>query len=1223
MNDSLMRKVKTLFFCLALLSAAWVLYLAVINTPPSAKEIATTVSRNLQNELSIIDKEASSILSMNSDESWANLTHQFYRIKNNTIQRWNQNEFLPDIQWIDDDFSIKLLTLPAGEFLIKKWVITKDEFLVTVVPLHVDYKISNRYLIPTWNRRIFNTSEVTIVEAAGTQGESVYGESGKPPLFKIVLLSAKPEAYLSKTALLTTLATIAFVSLTAFFLCWVLEFHRKQKYERAFMFLAASLISIRFVMLLLNLPQAFINSLIFDPVSFASSVYNPSLGDLVLNSMVVIVIVIYLFFFYSRFNFIVWIHQRSERAKLMLSAFFLLAAIFSVLFPFLFIETISNNSSIALDITQSLSFNALRVLAYFSLLLGGISGFLGAHVFFRISISLIHSRAQFFAAYGLALGVFCIYFLSAGRDYWITAFTATGYFVILFFTELYKEASRLTFRSSFYFFLIALTFSVQASFSLKRFVEESRREAQVRFGNNFLVDRDILGEYLLHETSRKIGNDPLIQSRLANPFLGRTIIRDKIRQVFLSSYFDKYDIQIYLYDARGKPLDNLVAGDFASYINALQTTAGKTEYEGLYFVKNSDLQSTKRYLSVVSINNQNVAGGFVVLDLSLKRVIPQNVYPELLLDNRFSQYSESKYFSYAFLTNQGILSSFGNFNYEKDFKPAFLQDANLYSSGIHVGEFIHIGIVDESGRTAVVSAPEYSWFFLLTNIAFFFILGLLLLFFLLSCYGIIAVVQGGQLNYSARIQLYIHMAFLIPLVAVSITTLSLTARSAREQLNEEFSEKSKLLGERLVSSLDDQHDPIDQNDELENQLSDVSRLMNVDASLYDTSGYLIASTQPLIVENQLITRLMNREAWVKIVNDKERNYISNEKIGLLNYNAVYVAVKSPQSGNLIGIICLPFFDSASSLERNQTIVFANILDIFFVVFVLFSILSFFAADALTFPLRFITRTLRRTTLIGDNKPLTWKTNDEIGMMVNEYNRMVSNLEASKIELARSQKENAWREIARQVAHEINNPLTPMKLTLQQMDKNLSSGELTPEKTSKSVRTLLEQVDILNEIAASFSAFARMPAPLLNRIELTSLLRKVVELHANEKAGSIHLIIENEPVFVLGDAQLLNRIFSNLILNALQSGRENIPVVVTVLIKADENNTWISFRDNGVGISNALKEKIFLPHFTTKKTGSGIGLAIARQGIEQSGGEIWFESAEEAGTIFYIRLPVVK
>ncbi len=144
------------------------------------------------------------------------------------------------------------------------------------------------------------------------------------------------------------------------------------------------------------------------------------------------------------------------------------------------------------------------------------------------------------------------------------------------------------------------------------------------------------------------------------------------------------------------------------------------------------------------------------------------------------------------------------------------------------------------------------------------------------------------------------------------------------------------------------------------------------------------------------------------------------------------------------------------------------------------ILSYFVSQWLTFPLKFITQTLRRTSLTKVNQPLVWKADDEIGLMVREYNQMLFKLSESKAELEQTQRERAWREIAQQVAHEIKNPLTPMKLTLQQMERALQSGKNTEEKTGKAIGTLLTQVDTLNEIASSFSSFAKMPEPVIQK-----------------------------------------------------------------------------------------------------------------------------------------------
>src|SRR5205085_2733978 len=314
----------------------------------------------------------------------------------------------------------------------------------------------------------------------------------------------------------------------------------------------------------------------------------------------------------------------------------------------------------------------------------------------------------------------------------------------------------------------------------------------------------------------------------------------------------------------------------------------------------------------------------------------------------------------------------------------------------------------------------------------------------------------------------------------------------------------------------------------------------------------------------------------------------------------------------------PFFESGRALERSRIIILSNVMIVFMFILLLFTFLSLAATRWLTFPLRMITRSLSRTTLKEENKPLVWNADDEIGLMVGEYNKMVANLERSKVELARSQKESAWREIAQQVAHEIKNPLTPMKLTLQQLESLVRNGNLSPEKAQQALKNLLAQVEILNEIASSFSTFARMPAPTLARVNAIAIIEKTVQLYAGHPMGKVELVKTTLPVWVLGDDQLLSRIFSNLILNGLQSGSTGV-VRVVVTARVVDSNLLVSVSDNGSGIDADLSDKVFLPHFTTKKSGSGLGLAISRQGIEHSGGSIWFESGP-AGTTFFVSLP---
>ncbi len=1182
----------------------------------SPEELTQQISTRLKTEVDALDAEAELIIKNAEKISWQSLQGAHFLVDSLTVLAWSKNEFVPDMRLLQDSVGIRLLQVSAGDFLIRKYPISASRFLVTVLPLYRKYPILNRYLSPQWNNSVFQNSTGKILKAESSTGLNITLQ-GKS-IFTFLRSESSPRKNISSFVFASLSILTLLIGITLF----LFVRHKKKEYQFVFVIATITYVIIRILMVQFNFPGRWYTSTLFSPQEFASSTYNASLGDLFLNSLGILFLCAYAFFTYSRWSIVRRLLNVTGFVRWGMSALLLLMSIFSFLYPFLFIETIFHNSSISLDITQTLSFDKLRTLTLVSVIIGTISAFLFTHIFLRLTKSLTDK----FWKYGLAIIVSCIvflaYFLSETRDYWITLWVVMPYLIIFYLSDLSSSLSRINYVTFLYVFLAITAFGIQGALSVRRFIEEERVESQFRFASSYLIDRDVLAEYLLSESIKRISVDAFIESRFASPFLGKSPVRQKVKQVYLNSYFDRYDVHIYLFNSLKEPFDDQTDADFNLLEQTLATQANDTDYEGVYFIRSQGVRTNKRYFTIIPISRFDQVVGYVALDLSLKRVIPQNVYPELLVDNRFSEYFENRDKSFAFISGASILSSFGNFNYERDFDFSVLENPDFYITGIRKNGFIHTGIEDESGKVAVVTSIAYPLFYILTNFSFFFVIGIFTLAFGLVVYGASTWLKGGRINYAARIQLYIYMAFAVPLVIVTITTLNRVSKSAEIQLNQDFQNKSRLLGENFIPILSSYFkDSESTRSELEAELVNVSKLSTMDVSMYDPAGKVIATSQPVIIESQLSSGLMNRPAWERIFETGDNAFVLNEQIGSLRFNNSYFALRSPESASLLGVLSVPFFESALSLEATQIGVLANILTVFTVIFILFSVLSFFVVNSLTFPLRFITRTLSRTTLTGINKPLEWKSNDEIGMMVTEYNRMVENLEQSKIELARSQKESAWREIAKQVAHEIKNPLTPMKLTLQQMEHSLLKGELNTAKTNQSIKTLLTQVDILNEIASSFSAFARMPAPILQRVDVITLLAKSVDLYANYEGGTVRIKNQEGPMFVMGDDQLLSRIFSNIILNALQSGEEK-PVDVEINLQQKLQQVLINFSDNGRGIDQELKEKIFSPYFSTKKSGSGLGLAIARQGIEQSGGEIWFESVPGKGTTFFIRLALV-
>jgi len=1182
----------------------------------SKESVAHNISTKLAVSLGELDREQTKIGENPAGIVWSSLKGSHFLVDNMRIKAWSKNDFLPDVRVLQDSFDIRLLQNSSGDFLLKKRVLANSQFLLAVLPLHKKYPIVNKYLSPQWNQALFQdfAGRITNVDVASGALVSFKGR----PIFKIFPLEVTAKQ--GKASLIVV--SLAFILFLIGCILLLFKLHNQRKQQTVFLIAISLFAALRVLMLAINFPVRWYSAPIFSAQEFASSSYNASLGDLFLNSLGVMFLCVYVFFTYSNWPLVRRLLKTKGLVRVSWGGLFILMTFFSFLFPFLFIETIFHNSRISLDITQTLTFDLLRTLSFSAVVLGTIGSFCFTHVFSKIARTLVPNPGHFIGAL-LVGGLFFIgYFVSESREYWITLFIVVPYIIILYATKLGSSLSRISYVTFLYLFFAVSAYSVQGALSVKRFVEEERVESQFRFASSYLIGRDVFAEYLLNESSLRIAKDAYIQNRLTSPFLSKLPVRQKVKQVFLNSYFDRYDVKILLFNAAKEPLDDQAPGGFSPYENELLKLSSGSDYKGVHFIRSEGVQTGKRYFAVVPIFRFDQPIGFVVLDLSLKRIIPQNVFPELLVDSRFNEYFENRDKSFAFISDKSILSSFGNFNYEKEFDFSLLYNREFYKDGIIENGFIQSGSEEESGRVAVVTSLAYPVFFVLTNFAFFFVLGIFVIGFGVALYGLYAWINGQQINYAARIQLYIYMAFALPLVIVTVTTLNRVSHSAENQLKNDFINKSRLLGENIVPTLSSYWaDPDNMRSELENQVVNVARFSNVDVSIYDPSGMTVVSSQPVIVENQLTSGLMNREAWERIFGSGDNSLILNEKIGSLVFNNSYFGLKSSESGALIGVLSVPFFESALSLETTQISVLANILTVFVLIFILFTILSFFAVNSLTFPLRFITRTLSRTTLSGTNKPLEWKSNDEIGLMVTEYNRMLENLEQSKIELARSQKESAWREIAKQVAHEIKNPLTPMKLTLQQMEQSIMHGEFGQEKGNQSIRVLLTQVEILNDIASSFSSFARMPAPILQRIELIQLVRKSAALFTNYEGGEVLFQYTGDSLYLNGDEQLLSRVFSNIILNAFQAG-DGKQIKVEVIVKRVYNDVSISFEDNGNGIDVQLKDKIFAPYFSTKKSGSGLGLAIAKQGIEQSGGEIWFESEVGKGTTFFVRFKLV-
>ncbi|MDQ3278136.1 MAG: HAMP domain-containing histidine kinase, partial [Bacteroidota bacterium] len=242
--------------------------------------------------------------------------------------------------------------------------------------------------------------------------------------------------------------------------------------------------------------------------------------------------------------------------------------------------------------------------------------------------------------------------------------------------------------------------------------------------------------------------------------------------------------------------------------------------------------------------------------------------------------------------------------------------------------------------------------------------------------------------------------------------------------------------------------------------------------------------------------------------------------------------------------------------------------------------------------------------------------------VKQYNKMVRQLEQSASALAKSEREGAWREMARQVAHEIKNPLTPMKLSIQYLQRAIQQDQPNvQELTTNVASTLIEQIDHLSKIAADFSQFANIGTKRLEQIDLHNVISSLLDLFSTNPKVAVTWKPVQQDALMEADKTHMNRLFTNLLTNAVDACSERQQCVVVITERITGNDLLVSVSDNGDGIPADMQSKIFTPNFTTKTSGTGLGLAMCKGIVEQAGGDIWFETSEGAGTTFFVQLPL--
>lgn len=1136
---------------------------------------------------------------------------------NDTIKFWSDN-FIPVPHIFDYDiFGRQILHLKNGWYrvLVRN---TPNMKFVGMILIKMDYSYQNEYLTNTFQKDFLVAKSVEIIDEPGEFiVKTVNGDD---------LIALKFPNYFQLEHKQAMILFILYLAALLFFMSLLLQFYLKfLTFIKSRLLLVGAfiidVILIRGLLFYFKIPGTLYNTELFSPAYYGSSIILPSLGDLLINAFLV------LFVAYAIFIVVKRDRKTNERSLLFR---YIISFILFIISIFLFDAMIYLWKGLVIDSNISLNLNNI-----FSLTLPSILGFIVIATLIlsyylitdkisRIIQNYIKSPAAFFIMLILALMVYGSISILIYRN---DEFT---FLIFLFFylSSFWFVSRRNLPQVSFYRVIIYLVlFALITTYTIHRYNVIKEKEERTLMAVKLSADRDELAEYMFSDVVEKILTDQALIGSLDQALMDEeeeTKMDEYIVQNYFGFYRSKYNFQLTLCD-RNRNLvvqpDNFIVGCHDFFNDIILETGKPTATKELYFL--DDGTDDLNYLAIIrfpldSVNIHREINLYIEL---YSKYVPRALgYPELLIDKKARDFADISNYSYAIYSDSVLLKSVGSYGYSIE-EPLIetiggeftFVNSDHYNHLVYpVDETTHLVVSLENEDFADIVAP-FSYL-----IIFF---GLYLLVFLLVSYFPFHPTKF-EVNFKSRMQISIIAIILVSFLLIGIASSFYIMKLNDDKNLDILSEKAHSVLIELEHKLADVStiDP-EMSDYLEGLLTKFSQVFFSDINLFDLNGQLIASSRPEIFEEGLISTLMDANAYEQIAQYNRTLFIHEEKIGNYEYLSAYVPFRN-EDNQLMAYLNLPYFAKQTELRSELSTFLIAFTNIYIILIAIAIFVTLIISNYITLPLQIIKEKISKLKFGKPNEKIDWVRKDEIGQLIIEYNRMIDELSRSADLLAKSERESAWREMAKQVAHEIKNPLTPMKLSIQYLQK--AWDDKAPDwdqRLKRFSQTVIQQIDNLSAIASEFSDFAKMPQSEMERIDLATVIENAIGLFKDvQQIDFVSNAKQQAPCYVYADKKQMLRVFNNLIKNSMQAIKNPSEGRIEIDIHKENDSYKVTLTDNGFGISKTEAEKIFTPSFTTKTGGMGLGLAIVQSIIESTGGKIWFESEPGTGTSFYILLP---
>lgn len=1157
----------------------------------------------------------------------------FYIYKNHQLVHWSSNAYVP-VTDVGFKGSTTYIKTENRSYVVKKKELKNNISVLALIPIKRDFNSTNEYLTSKFQPGIFNSKNVDVAEYADTDVvRNIYSKDNSY-LFSVKLLDGKKDNIFIKLQFICWLASIICFLIWANSICFYLA--QKGRAWLSLLLFSAIIILVRYLDLKTNWLAMHSSLAIFDPKFYAYNELLPNLWSFLMITAFSFWLVCYIYTIQRYLN-LPKLFKKSPYPIVL--AFIGILSIY-VISKIMYIHMgtlLTHTNSVENDFTKILNlgslgwytllilcFNVLTLTLYIDLIVLYVKNFIpNITLLLNIQLTCLVIALILMALYGFS-----------------TLFSILVGFLIMVRSYRTYSVANVYKLSVFIITIVLLSFISVHTYT--HFNKIKKQDVMRQAINYLQAEDDANALSLFMDMEYDIVSDIRLANLLILNSKGSPInyVSEYIKSTYLSGYLSKFEFQSFLYDDAGNPLENYSVNKAEEYREKVITNAVKIPQTNSFYRVKSDL-GTQEYFAHVLIPYPNDPNKSFQLYLNFKNLsynssIP---YPELLSDSRTNlwQYESFQNNSYALYKDGSLITQFGNFNYfDNDFKVPkkikeyiFLKDRNDYMHLAYKPDIYSTLILSKHNQTFWESVALASILFLLF---FMFFIGYNSLLYLNQTIGKKSFRLRNikyhfrqlmdNIQYSTRIQSLVILSVISGiLISGGIAFLSINKQlesniiTSRLQFISEISKKM----ENSISSIQE-----GQEEKIIDKLKSITNATVTNFNLFDKNGKLLYSSQPRIYNMQLISDFINPNAYKELKTLRKAESYFEEQVGEFKFKSVYSTIKNDEY-KTIAYLNIPYYSSQKEALASKNFLLNTILNIYTIIIIIFGFLSVIVSRKITEPLAIVRQKLANTQLTNKiNEPLFWERNDEIGLLIKEYNHMLIKLEQNAQQLRDAERESAWREMARQVAHEIKNPLTPMKLGIQYLMRAYRDNDPRfHERFNKISNSFIDQIDSLSTIATEFSHFAKLPETKSSKINLTEKILKVINLYSNTPNTNITLTNNtgDASIFIMADRDQLIRTFNNLFKNAIEAKSMHKKHIIKVILDyADNNSIRIQVQDNGVGIPEDVMPMIFKPNFTTKSSGTGLGLAFVKQTITGLGGEISFITENNVGTNFIISIP---